>query len=182
MDWGIGIRGRGQRGGQVSARGTGDGVYGEEWLIMKVILQQDVKGQGKKGQLVDVSDGYARNYLLPRKIAVAATPENMKAMQQNEKARLRKLEEDKATAAGISAKLEGVVVKIPARSGGDGGKLFGAITSKEISEALLEQHGVDIEKNKIVQEEHIKTFGPHEVKCKLGFEITGVINILVVEA
>ena len=149
---------------------------------MKVILQQDVSGQGKKGQLINVSDGYARNFLLPRNLAVTATEDNLKVMKQQEKARLKKQEEDKASAQETARRLEGVIVKIPARSGGDGGKLFGSITSKEIAEALLEQHGVDIEKNKIVQEEHIKTFGPHDVKCKLGFEISGTINLLVVEA
>lgn len=149
---------------------------------MKVILQQDVSGQGKKGQLLNVSDGYARNYLLPRNLAIAATEENVKVLKQREKAMLRKREEDKELAKAVAQQLEGVVVKITARSGGEGGKLFGSVTSKEISEALLEQHGIDVEKNKIVQDEHIKTFGPHDVKCKLGFEISGVINVLVVEA
>ena len=149
---------------------------------MKVILQQDVSGQGKKGQLVNVSDGYARNYLLPRKLAINATEENVKVMKQQEKARLKKQEEEKAAALETAKKLEGVIVRIPARSGGEGGKLFGSVTSKEIAEALLEQHGIDVEKNRIVQDEHIKTFGPHEVKCKLGFEISGIINVLVVES
>ncbi|MDR0491921.1 MAG: 50S ribosomal protein L9 [Oscillospiraceae bacterium] len=149
---------------------------------MKVILQQDVKGQGKAGQLVNVADGYARNFLLPRKLAVEATDENISVMKKQEKVRQKKMESEKALALETASRLEALVVKIPARSGGAGGKLFGAITSKEISETLLEQHGVDIEKNKIIQEEHIKTFGLHEVKCKLGFETTGVINILVVEA
>jgi len=149
---------------------------------MKVILQEDVKGQGKKGQLVDVSDGYARNFLIPRKLAVAATQENMTIMKQQEKTRMRKMETDKAAANEIASKLSSIIVKIPARAGGPGGKLFGAVTSKEISEALLEQHGIEIEKNKIVQEEHIKAFGPYDVKCKLGYEITGVISVLVIEA
>ena len=149
---------------------------------MKVILQQDIKGQGKKGQLVDVSDGYARNFLLPKKLAVTATMENVTVMKQQEKAKLKKLETDKAVAKEIASRLEGVLVKITARSGGAGGKLFGAVTSKEISEALYEQHGIELEKNRIVQEEHIKSFGTYEVKCKLGFEISGVINVLVVEA
>ena len=149
---------------------------------MKVILQEDVKGQGKKGELVEVSDGYARNFLLPRKLAVTATSENMTVMKQQEKARLKKMETDKAAAHSVAEQLQGIVVKIPARSGGTGGKLFGAVTSKEISEALLEQHNIEIEKNKIIQDEHIKAFGPYEIKCKLGFEITGVINVLVVES
>jgi large subunit ribosomal protein L9 len=136
---------------------------------MKVILQQDVKGQGKQGQLIDVSDGYARNFLLPRKLAITATPENMAAMKQQEKAQQKKLEDDKAAALKVAEELKGLMVKIPARSGGSrsdgtGGKLFGAVTSKEISEALHEQHGIEIEKNKIVIDEQIKTFGSYEIK------------------
>ena len=149
---------------------------------MKVILQQDVKGQGKKGDLIEVSDGYARNFLLPRKLAAQATTENLTVMKQQEKAKQKKLEKEKAAALEIASKLEGVQVKITARAGGPGGKLFGSVTSKEISEALHDQHGVEIEKNRIVQEEPIKAFGPYEVKCKLGFEIAGVIHVLVTEA
>ena len=148
---------------------------------MKVILQEDVKGKGKKGELVNVSDGYARNFLFPKKMAVPATPENLTEMKKQDKARQRKLEHDKAKAKEIEAKLGDVLVKISARSGGDGGKLFGSITSKEISEELLKQHGIEIEKNKIVQDEPIKSYGSYEIKCKLGFEVTGVINVLVIE-
>ena len=148
---------------------------------MKIILQQDVKGQGKAGQLVDVSDGYARNFLLPRKMAIIATQENIASMKQQEKARLRKIEADKAAALATAEKLQSIVVKIPARSGGSGGKLFGSVTTREISEALLTQYGVEVEKNRIIQEEPIKTFGSFEVKCKLGFEINGLINVLVTE-
>ena len=164
---------------------------------MKVILNQDVKDQGKKGQLIDVSDGYARNFLIPRKLAVAATAENLATMKQQERARAKKMEAEKAAALETAEKLQNVVVKIKARSGAArsdggspdgngpgkaGGKLFGAVTSKEISEALLEQHGIEVEKHKIVQEENIKAFGSFEVKCKLGFEIAGTINVLVIEA
>ena len=172
------------------AAARNDGVWAgiSEWIAwkggftkVKVILQEDVKGQGKKGQLVEVSDGYARNFLLPRKLAVTATQANVATMKQQEKVRLRKLESDKAAAKEMAEKLQSIVVKIPARSGGAGGKLFGAVTSKEISEALQEQHGIALEKNKIVQEEHIKSFGSYEIKCKLGFEINGIINVLVVE-
>ena len=148
---------------------------------MKVILQQDVKGQGKKGQLLDVSDGYARNFLLPRKLAIIATPENKAELEKQERARLKKLESEKALALEIASKLEGIIVRFPAKSGGTGGKLFGAVTTKEISETLSKQHGIEIEKNKIILDEPIKTFGSHEVKCKLGFEITGIINLLVIE-
>jgi len=149
---------------------------------MKVILQQDVKGKGKKGELVNVSDGYARNFLLPRKLAVHATHENLTVMKQQEKDKQKKLERDKAKANEISARLGDVIVKISARGGGDGGKLFGSVTTKEISEELQKQHGIEIDKNKIVQDEPVKSFGSYEVKCKLGFEITGIIHLLVVES
>lgn len=149
---------------------------------MKVILQQDVKGQGKKGQLVEVSDGYARNFLVPKKLAVIANPENVTVMKQQEKARIRKIETEKTAALETAEKLSGVIVKITARSGGAGGKLFGAVTTKEIAEALQAQHGIEIEKHRIIQDEHIKTFGSYEIKCKLGHEVSGIINVLVVEA
>lgn len=149
---------------------------------MKVILQEDVKGKGKMGELVNVADGYARNFLIPKKLAVLATPENMATMKKLEKERQKKYEADKAAATEIAGKLENVIVKIKARSGEEGGKLYGAITSKEIAEELLSQHGIEIEKNKIVHDDAIKSFGAHDVKCKLGFEITGTIHVLVVEA
>ncbi|MBR2831387.1 MAG: 50S ribosomal protein L9 [Oscillospiraceae bacterium] len=148
---------------------------------MKVILEQDVKGKGKKGQMVNVADGYARNYLFPQKLAVPATSDNLNAMKIRERARQAQLERDRAEAAENAKKLEGIVVKIPAKAGG-AGKLFGSVTSKEISEALKEQCGISIEKNKIVQAEPIKTFGSYEVKCKLGFEISGTIHVIVTEA
>ena len=148
---------------------------------MKVILQQDVKDQGKKGQMVEVSDGYARNFLLPRKLAVAATPDSINNMKQQEKARLKRLEIEKAAAIEIAKKLESCIVKVSAKAG-SAGKLFGAVTSMEISEALAEQHGIEIEKNKVVQSEQIKTYGSYEIKCKLGFEISGVIHVIVTEA
>lgn len=147
---------------------------------MKVILQQDVKGQGKKGQLIDVSDGYARNFLLPKKLAVAATSDNMNAMRVAEKARLAQLERDKAEAKDTAVKLESCLVKISAKAGANG-KLFGSVTSKEIAEALEAQYGISIEKNKIVLPDAIKSFGTFEAKCKLGFEITGTLNVIVTE-
>jgi large subunit ribosomal protein L9 len=148
---------------------------------MKVILQQDVRDQGKKGQMIDVSDGYARNYLLPRKLAIEATADNLNAMKIKEAARLKKLETDKTEARETSGRLESLLVKVPAKAG-SAGKLFGAVTAKEISDALREQHGILIEKNKIVLDEHIKTYGSYEVKCKLGHEITGTIHVIVTEA
>ena len=148
---------------------------------MKVILQQDVKGQGKKGQTVDVADGYARNFLLPRKLAVIANTDNMNAMRIKEKAKQAQMEREKAEAMEAAEKLKGLTVKIAAKAGG-AGKLFGAVTSTEISDALAEQHGIVIEKNKIVQSDPIKSFGTYEVKCKLGYEVSGTINLVVTEA
>jgi len=148
---------------------------------MKVILQQDVKGKGKKGDLVNVSDGYARNFLLPKKLAVNATTENLTVMKREEKARQQKFDADLAKANETADKLSDVLVKITAKGGEDKSRIFGSITSKEISEALQKQHGIEIEKNKIIQDEPIKSFGSYEIKCKLGFEITGIINVLVIE-
>ncbi|MBQ4382429.1 MAG: 50S ribosomal protein L9 [Oscillospiraceae bacterium] len=147
---------------------------------MKVILQKDVKDHGKKGQTVEVSDGYARNYLLPRGLAVAATADALNAIKQQEKARARREELEKAKAAQLRESLSAIIVRVTA-SAGQGGKLFGSVTSKEISEALEAQHGIVIEKNRIVLPEPIKTFGTYEVKCKLGYEVTGTINVIITE-
>ena len=147
---------------------------------MKVIFNVDVRGQGKKGEMKEVSDGYARNYLLPRKLAVEATPDNLNALRLKEKAKAAAIAAEKEKAMENAKALESVVVKIPARAGA-GGKLFGAVTSQEISDALREQFGIEIEKNKIVQAEPIKTFGAYTVKAKLGYEVSGTINVLVVE-
>ena len=148
---------------------------------MKVILTQDVKGKGKKGQLVNVADGYARNYLFPQKLAVEATANNLNEMKQRKKSEEIRMAREKEEALQVSKKLEGIVVKIPAR-GGEGGRLFGSITSKEVAEALAEQAGINVEKNRIVQAEPIKTFGQYALKCKLGYEVTGTINVVVTEA
>ena len=147
---------------------------------MKVILQQDVKGQGKKGQRVEVSDGYARNFLLPKKLAVAATAENVNTMKQQEKARKAQEAAEKAEAEALAKRLEGVMVKIPAKAG-EGGRLFGAVTAKEISEALSTQHGLNIAKTKLVLDEPIKACGGYQVKAKLGYEVTGTVNVMVTE-
>ena len=148
---------------------------------MKVILQQDVKGQGKKGQMIEAADGYARNFLIPRKLAVPATADNLNTMRLQEKAKKAQIEREKEDAREIVKKLESCVVKIASKAGA-GGKLFGSVTTKEISEALAEQFGISIEKQKIVQSEPIKAFGSYEVKCRMGYEITGTINVMVVEA
>ena len=148
---------------------------------MKVIFNVDVKGKAKKGELKEVSDGYARNYLLPRKLASEATADNINALKLKEKAKAAQMAREKAEAEANAAKLGEITVTIRAKAGG-AGKLFGAGTSQEISAALKEQHGIEIEKNKIVQAEPIKTFGAYQIKAKLGYEVSGTINVLVIEA
>ena len=147
---------------------------------MKVILMQDVKGKGKKGQMIDVAEGYARNFLLPQKLAVLATTDAMNTMNLQAKAKAKADAEAKAAAMEIAGKLKSCQVKIAAK-GGNGGKLFGAVTGKEISAALKEQYGMEIDSKKLVLSEPIKSFGGYEVKAKLGFEISGTVQVLVVE-
>lgn len=147
---------------------------------MKVIFQQDVRGQGKKGQLVEVSDGYARNFLLPKKLAVPATAENVNTMKQQEKARQAQMAAEKAEAQALAEKLKSIQVKLTAKAG-EGGRLFGAVTSKEIAEALSAQHGLNIAKTKLVLDEPIKSCGGYQIKAKLGYEIMGTVKVMVVE-
>ena len=147
---------------------------------MKVIFNVDVKGQGKKGEMKEVSDGYARNYLLPRKLATEATADNLNALKLKEKAKAAQIAREKALAAAYAEKLSAVQIIIRAKAGANG-KLFGAVTSQEISDALKAQFDLDIEKNRIVQAEPIKAYGSYTVKAKLGYEISGNINLLVVE-
>ena len=144
---------------------------------MKVILQQDVRSKGKKGQLIEVSDGYARNFLFPKKLAVEATADNINTMKLQEKARLAQIEREKAQAKETAEKLAGCKVKVLAKAGA-GGKLFGSVTTKEISDALSEQYGVKIEKNRIVSDP-IKSYGVFNVKCKLGYDITAQLTVEV---
>ena len=147
---------------------------------MKVILQQDVKGQGKKGQLVEVAEGYARNFLLPRKLAVPATADAMNTMRLQEKAKRAEEARLRAEAVETAEKLKNAPVKIAARAGANG-KLFGAVTSKEVSDALQAQYGIDLGKQKIVMDEPIKAYGSYQLKAKLGFEVSGTVYVMVVE-
>ena len=147
---------------------------------MKVILQQDVKGQGKKGQLVEVSEGYARNFLLPRKLAIAATTDAINTMNLKEKAKRAEEARLKAEAQATAEKLKECQVKLTAKAG-NGGKLFGAVTSKEISEGLKKQFGLDVPKQKLVLDEPIKAYGNYQVKAKLGFEVTATVYVSVFE-
>ena len=148
---------------------------------MKVILQQDVKGQGKKGQMIEVSEGYARNFLLPRKLAIAATTDAINTLNLKEKARKAEEARMKAEAEATAEKLKEIQVKLTAKAG-NGGKLFGAVTTKEIAEGLKKQHNIDIPKQKLVLDEPIKSFGTYQVKAKLYTEIQGVVTVKVEEA
>ena len=147
---------------------------------MKVILQQDVKGQGKKGQLVEVSEGYARNFLLPKKLAIPATTDAINTMNLKEKARRAEEARQREEALATAAKLKECTVRIAAKAG-TGGRLFGAVTTKEISEALNKQFSLDIPKQKLVLDEAIKSFGTYTVKAKLGFEISASFSVMVSE-
>ena len=147
---------------------------------MKVILQQDVKGQGKKGQMVEVSEGYARNFLLPRKMAIPATTDAINTMNLKEKARRAEEARQKAEAEATAEKLKECMVKLTAKAG-NGGRLFGAVTTKEISDGLKAQFNIDIPKQKLVLDEPIKAFGSYQVKAKLGFEVVGTVYVSVFE-
>ena len=147
---------------------------------MKVILQQDVKGQGKKGQMIEVSEGYGRNFLLPRKLAIPATADAINTMNLKEKAKKAEEARLKAEAQDVAEKLKECTVKLTAKAG-NGGKLFGAVTTKEISEGLAKQYGLNIPKQKLVLDEPIKAFGGYQVKAKLGFEINGIVKVSVTE-
>ena len=147
---------------------------------MKVILTQDVRGKGKKGQMIEAAEGYARNFLLPKGMAVLATADAVNTMNLQAKAKAKADAEAKAAALEIAERLKSCQVKIAAK-GGEGGKLFGAVTGKEIAAALKEQYGMDVDSKKLVLDQPIKTFGSFEIKAKLGFEISGTVYVLVTE-
>ena len=148
---------------------------------MEIILLQDVKSLGKKGERVKINDGYARNFVLPKKLGIEATAKNLndrKLQKANEdRIAAQKLEEAKQLAAKIEEKSVVLSVKT-----GEGGKLFGSVTTKEISSALKEQFGLELDSKKLVLPDAIKSFGSYQVKAKLGFEISGLVNVLVCEA
>ena len=145
---------------------------------MKVILTQDVKAQGKKGQLINVSDGYARNFLLPKGLAVEADATAMNDLKNKESSRLHKIELEKQAANDIAKKLETITVKLQAKAGADG-RLYGSVTSLDIANALEEQHKIQVDKRKIQLSDPLKTFGVHTVSVKLYTEITGKINVVI---
>ncbi len=148
---------------------------------MKVILSQDVKGKGKKGQMIEASDGYARNYLLPRKLAIEATADNINTMKMNDKAKAEQQAKAKAQAQEYAEKLKNITVELTGKAG-NGGRLFGSITTAEISDALRQQYQIDISKKQIVQDEAIKSFGTFSVKAKLGYDVVATITVHVSES
>lgn len=148
---------------------------------MKVILLQDVKGKGKKGQMLEISDGYARNYLLPKKLAMEATPDAINTMRMNDKAAAEKAAKERAEALEVARQLRAMTVVVTAKGGG-AGKLFGSVTSQEIADALKEKSGIAIDKRKIVLSDPIKNVGTYTVQCKLGYEITAPLTVKIEEA
>jgi len=146
---------------------------------MKVILLQDVKGKGKKGQMLEVSDGYARNFMLPKKMAIEATPDAINTMRMNDKATQERIAREKAEALAISKKLREMTVTVMAKGGGNG-RLFGAVTNQEIANAL-EKQGIKLDKRKITISDPIKNVGTYTVNCKLGYEITAPLTVKVEE-
>ncbi len=147
---------------------------------MKVILLQDVKGKGKKGQMLEVSDGYARNFMLPRKIAIEATPDAINTMRMNDKATQERIAREKAEAMATSKTLRELTVTVTAKGGGNG-RLFGSITNQEIADALEKQASIKLDKRKIVISDPIKNVGTYTVTCKLGYEITAPLSVKIVE-
>ena len=148
---------------------------------MKVILTQDVRGKGKRGQMIEVSDGYARNFLLPRKLAQEATADNINTMRMNDKATQERQAKERAEALELRNRMKDMTVVVTAKGGG-AGRLFGSVTNTEVSEALAKQAGVQLDKRKIVLDEPIKSVGVYTVKCKLGYEINAELKIEVKEA
>ena len=146
---------------------------------MKVILLQDVKGKGKKGQMLEVSDGYARNFMLPKKLAIEATPDAINTMRMNDKATQERIAREKAEALATSKKLREMTVVVKAKGGG-AGRLFGSVTNAEIADALAKQ-GVKLDKRKIVLNETIKNVGTYTATCKLGYEITAPLTVKIEE-
>ena len=148
---------------------------------MKVILLQDVKGKGKKGQMLEVSDGYARNFMLPRKLAMEATPDAINTMRMNDKAAAEKAARERAEAMEIAKKLKTLTLVVKAKGGG-AGRLFGSVTNQEIADALEKNGGIKLDKRKIVIADPIKAVGTYTVTCKLGYEINAPLTVKIEEA
>ena len=147
---------------------------------MKVILLQDVKGKGKKGQMLEVYDGYARNFMLPRKLAIEATADAVNTMRMNDKAAAEKAARERAEALEVSKKLREMTLTVKAKGGG-AGRLFGSVTNQEIADALEKNAGIKLDKRKIVISDPIKNVGTYTVNCKLGYEITAPLTVKIEE-
>ena len=148
---------------------------------MKVILLQDVKGKGKKGQMIEVSDGYARNFMLPKKMAIEATPDAINTMKMNDKATQERIAREKAEALALSKQLREMTLTVTCKGGGNG-RLFGSVTNQEIADALAKNAGIKLDKRKLVMGETIKNVGTYTVTCKLGYEITAPLTVKIEEA
>ena len=147
---------------------------------MKVILLQDVKGKGKKGQMIEVSDGYARNFMLPKKMAMEATADAINTMRMNDKAAAEKAAKEKAAALEVSKQLRAMTLTVTAKGGG-AGRLFGSVTNQEIADALKAKTGINLDKRKIVIADPIKNVGTYTVTCKLGYEISAPLSVKIEE-
>ena len=148
---------------------------------MKVILLQDVKGKGKKGQMIEVSDGYARNFMLPKKLAIEATPDAVNTMRMNDKATQERIAREKAAALELAKKLREMTLVVTAKGGG-AGRLFGSVTNQEIADTLKAKSGITLDKRKIVLSDPIKNVGTYTVTCKLGYEINAPLTVKIEEA
>lgn len=148
---------------------------------MKVVLLADVKSQGKKGQVIDVSEGYAKNFLFPKKLAVAANNQILTEIKGKEESRLHNIELEKKAAKETAEKLAGVTVKITTKAGTDG-RTYGSVTAKDVAEALEAQHKIKVDRRKITLAEPIKAFGTYILDVKLYADISGKITVAVSES
>ena len=148
---------------------------------MKVILTQDIRGKGKRGQMIEVSDGYARNFLFPKKLAQEANADNVNTMKMNDKARQEREAKERAEAMDISKRMKTFTVTVNAKGGG-AGRLFGSVTNQEIADALKAATGITLDKRKIVIADPIKNVGTYTVTCKLGYEISAPLTVKIQEA
>lgn len=147
---------------------------------MKVILLADVKGQGKKNDVIEVSEGYGANYLIPRKLAKLADAQSLNDVKTKEEGRLARIAAEKKEALALAERLKGITVTIRASCGADG-RLYGSVTAKDISERLAADHGIQIDKRKITVPDPIKAYGKYALEAKLYPEVTGTVTVLVTE-
>lgn len=147
---------------------------------MKIILLQDEKKLGKKGDVIEASDGFARNYILPKKIGIEATAKNMNDLKLQKANEDKHAKEQLDAAKALAAQLEDKQITVRIK-GGEGGRTFGSVSSKEIAAACQEQHGIEIDKKKIQMTESLKNFGSYEVPIKLHPQVTGKLMVKVVE-